>query len=237
MGKSFSRLLGGGNGAKVKNRPHVSDHDKAVLDLKVARDRLKRYQKKLDGEAQMLTTQAQALVKEGRKDRALVLLKIKRFKAEQASKADAQLFTVTELLETVEWEGHQAQVLAALSEGTKALNSLHEAMPIEDVEQLMADTQEALEYEQQVNSIIAGAWSPENEDELLEEFEALQKEMAAEAAPAAAAAAAAPAAVAADAAAEAAAAAAAASAAAAVLRPKPAAQQQPAAAVAAEETE
>ena len=46
----------------------------------------------------------------------------------------------------MEWEGHQSQVFEALAEGTEALNALHATMPIDEVEQLMADTQEALDY-------------------------------------------------------------------------------------------
>lgn len=182
MGKSFSKLFRGGGeggGGAAGKKGLISEHDRAVLDLKVARDRLKRYAKKMDGEAQQLTKQAGVLVKDGRSDRALILLKIKRYKAEQVTRADAQLFTVTELLETVEWEGQQAQVLAAMAEGTAALNKLHEEMPIEEVEQLMADTQEAIEYEGQISAAIAGAWTPDDEADLLKEFEALQQEVAA----------------------------------------------------------
>jgi charged multivesicular body protein 6 len=181
MGARLSRLFGAGKPAG-KAGGTISDHDRAVLDLKVARDRLKKYQRKLDGDAATLVKQAQVLVLEGRRDRALMLLKIKKYKLQQSDKADAQLFTVTELIDSVEWEGQQSQVLAALAEGTKALNALHASMPIEDVEQLMADTQEALDYEAEISSVIAGSWTPESESSLMEEFAALEKELAAESA-------------------------------------------------------
>jgi charged multivesicular body protein 6 len=181
MGARLSRLFGAGKPTN-KAGGTISEHDRAVLDLKVARDRLKKYQRKLDGDAATLVKQAQVLVLEGRRDRALMLLKIKKYKLQQSDKADAQLFTVTELIDSVEWEGQQSQVLAALAEGTKALNALHASMPIEDVEQLMADTQEALDYEAEISSVIAGSWSPESESSLMEEFAALEKELAAESA-------------------------------------------------------
>jgi charged multivesicular body protein 6 len=72
----------------------VTDHDRAVLDLKNTRDKLSRHRKKADKEAGKLAEQAKILVKEGRKDRALLLLKIKKFKMMHVEKVDMQLFQV-----------------------------------------------------------------------------------------------------------------------------------------------
>ena len=69
MGARFSRLFHRAQANKAGGGP-ISEHDRAILDLKVARDRLKRYQKVLDKDAATLVKQAQALVLEGRKDRA-----------------------------------------------------------------------------------------------------------------------------------------------------------------------
>lgn len=38
----------GGGGSKAKKKQRVNSHDKAVLDLKVQRDKLKQYQKQCD---------------------------------------------------------------------------------------------------------------------------------------------------------------------------------------------
>jgi charged multivesicular body protein 6 len=38
----------GGGGSKSKKKQRVNSHDKAVLDLKVQRDKLKQYQKQCD---------------------------------------------------------------------------------------------------------------------------------------------------------------------------------------------
>lgn len=48
-------------------------------------------------------------------------------------------------------------------------------MSIEAVEQLMADTEDAIEYEQEVSRMLSANLSPVSEEEVLKEFEALEK--------------------------------------------------------------
>ncbi len=158
----------------------VDKHDRAVLELKNARDKLQRYRKKLDLEAVQLTRQAAQLVRNGRKDRALMTLKIKKFKITNAEKADAQLFQVKKTIDTVEWEKEQTAVVKALKVGRDALQALHAQMPLDEVQALMDDTAEALEYEEEVSRILAGAFSAGDEDSLENEFQTIQDEIEAE---------------------------------------------------------
>lgn len=155
----------------------VTTQDRSMLDLKVARDKLKRYQKQLDIETTKLTQQAQQLVREGRKDRALVLLKIKRYKLQQVARSDTHLFSVLQLIDTLDWSTQQKEVIDALREGTAALNALHAEMPIEEVEKLMEDSQEAVAYEAEVSRVLGGGLTEESEEDILEEFESLQAEL------------------------------------------------------------
>eukprot|EP00904_Undaria_pinnatifida_P012033 jgi/Undpi1/7960/HiC_scaffold_24.g10432.m1 len=194
MGNLYSR--------KKKSSAHkVTDQDRAVLDLKNSRDRLTRYQKRLDLECGKLQVQALGMVKAGRKDRALLLLKVKKLKQDQADKASSQLLTVHQLMETIDWESQQLKVFNALKEGNLALQQLHEEMPLEKVEELMADTAENIAMEEEISKAIGGSWTEANEDDLLAELAVLEKEelgeqnTAAAVPPAAAAAAAAAAAI------------------------------------------
>lgn len=49
------------------------------------------------------------------------------------------------MLEDIEWESQNMEILKALKSGTDALNKIHEEMSVEDVENLLADTNEAIE--------------------------------------------------------------------------------------------
>ena len=49
MGGFFARLRGGGGASNERPQPsRVTDQDRAVLELKNQRDKLKKYQKKVD---------------------------------------------------------------------------------------------------------------------------------------------------------------------------------------------
>lgn len=51
-------------------------------------------------------------------------------------------------MDTIDWESQQLQVFRALKEGNVALNKLHEEMPLDKVEELMADTAESIAMEE-----------------------------------------------------------------------------------------
>ncbi|CAN0463103.1 unnamed protein product, partial [Ectocarpus sp. 8 AP-2014] len=67
-----------------------------------------------------------------------------RLKQDQADKASSQLLSVHQMMDTIDWETQQLQVFNALKEGNVALNKLHEEMPLDKVEELMADTAESI---------------------------------------------------------------------------------------------
>lgn len=51
-------------------------------------------------------------------------------------------------MDAIDWETQQLKVFDALKEGNVALNKLHEVMPLDKVEDLLADTAEAIAMEQ-----------------------------------------------------------------------------------------
>lgn len=173
MGGLFSRHHGHRHkpaAPKVK----VTHHDRAVLDLKIAKDKLKRYQIKMRSESLRLTEHAKELVMAGRKDRALLVLKMRRLREDEQVKAESQLMNVEQLITQIEWETQQMQVFDALKSGNQALEAIHKIMSLEEVEKLMADTADSIEYEQEVSRLLSGNLSAGAEEEVMREFEELQ---------------------------------------------------------------
>ena len=84
--------------------------DKAILELKNTRDRLKKYRKKLDQETLKLNEQAVMHVQAKQKSRALLVLKLKKHKINEADNIDKQLFSVYEMIDTIEWESINIKV-------------------------------------------------------------------------------------------------------------------------------
>ena len=64
-----------------KSKPDVTAHDRAVLDLKVQRDRLTSSRKKIEGIIEKETQMAVTLAKQGQRDKALRFLKRKKQQA------------------------------------------------------------------------------------------------------------------------------------------------------------
>lgn len=161
---------------RKRKRGGISDADRAVLDLKNARDRLRRYQAKLDSESATLTQQARQLLRAGKRDRALLTIKFRRFREEKINEIDRQLLTVESMVNSIEWQEEQATVVASLRSGTDALNALNKAISVESVEALLEETREALEKEQEISALLAQApvLSRDQEDEIDEELAQLE---------------------------------------------------------------
>ena len=112
MGNAFGKK-------KKKKKPRaVTAQDRAVLDLKVARDGLRRFQAQLDADAVRLTARAATLLRNGKRDRALLTLKFRRFRQDRADAVDGQLLQLEHMVSAIRWEERQGAVVRALREGT-----------------------------------------------------------------------------------------------------------------------
>lgn len=167
-----------------KSRKHeLSQQDRAILDLKATRDRLKKYQNRMELEAGKLMKQAVQLNKAGKKDRALLCVKMKRYKESKIGEVDTQLLSLEKMVQTIQWETENLKVFNALKEGNQALDAIHSVMSIENVEELMDDTKEAIEYENEISTLLSGQdLAAIDESAVMDELDALEREMQAEAA-------------------------------------------------------
>ena len=152
-----------------KNRGGITAQDRAVLDLKNARDKLRRFQATLDAESAQLTKRAAQLLRDGKKDRALLTLKFRRFRQDKANAVDGQLLRLEDMVSAIRWEERQSEVVTALREGNEALKALHEDMG--DVSALMDETRDQLEMEREVSALLSGDTA--DDSELLKELDAM----------------------------------------------------------------
>lgn len=149
----------------------ISDIDRAVLDLKVSRDRLTRYSKKLNLDSEKLLLKAKSYKAQNQTTTALNLLKLRKLKLKETDKINEQLLTVQTMVSNIQSKEQEKEVIVALREGKSALQKLHEVNTIEDVLQLMEEVEEQNEIEQQVNDILnqTGEELSEYEEEELEQ--------------------------------------------------------------------
>ena len=164
MGNAFGKKK-----KKTKKKGGITAQDRAVLDLKNARDKLRRFQAKLDADSEQLTNRAAQLLRDGKKDRALLTLKFRRFRQDKANQVDGQLLRLEDMVSAIRWEERQSEVVTALREGNEALKSLHEDMG--DVAALMDETRDQLEMEREVSALLSGETT--DDAELLKELDAM----------------------------------------------------------------
>uniref|UniRef100_A0A914Z991 Charged multivesicular body protein 6 n=1 Tax=Panagrolaimus superbus TaxID=310955 RepID=A0A914Z991_9BILA len=165
---------------KPKHPPStkVTEHDKAVLGLKLQRDKMRqayrRYEKNLLKEKEM----AKELLKQGRKDRALLMLKRKRYQESIMDRIAKQMDNIDSMVSELETAQLNKDVLEKLKQGNEALQLINQTFSIEDAEKIMDDTREAAEYQEEMSKILAGQLSSVDIAEVEEELEAMARETA-----------------------------------------------------------
>ncbi|KAJ6658516.1 hypothetical protein lerEdw1_020071 [Lerista edwardsae] len=159
-----------------KRRSRVTEQDKAVLQLKQQRDKLKQYQKRISLHLERERTVARQLLKDGKKEKAMLLLKKKRYQEQLLDKTENQISNLERMVQDIEFTQIEMKVIEGLKIGNECLNKMHQVMSIEDVERIMDETQEAVEYQRQIDEILAGGLSEEDEDAILAELDAITQE-------------------------------------------------------------
>jgi len=156
-----------------KKESRITEQDHAILGLKKQRDQLKQYQKRINRDLEKEKELAKRLLKEGKKDRAKLLLRKKKFQEGLLDKTDAQLDQLERLVHDIEFATVQSQVIDGLKKGNEALERANSIFSIEEIEDIMADTQEAVEKQNEINSLLSGQLTEEDENEVIEELDKL----------------------------------------------------------------
>jgi hypothetical protein len=117
--------------------------------MKNQRDKLRQYQKRIT----VLTDREKEIAKEclakGQTDKAKLALRRKKYQESLLSKTDSQLAQLEVLTSDVEFALVQKDVLYGLQQGTAVLKEIHREMGgIENVEKLLADNEEARQYQE-----------------------------------------------------------------------------------------
>ncbi|XP_039444754.1 charged multivesicular body protein 6-like [Culex pipiens pallens] len=167
MGNIFGK-----SSAKAKVS-RVTEQDKAVLQLKQQRDKLKQYQKRIELQLEKDREMAKKCLSTGRKERAKTLLRKKKYQEKLLSNTDAQLETIEKLASDIEFAQVEAQVISGLRVGNEALKKVNEILSIDEVEQILDETRESIEKQQEIDALLNGVLSEEDEDEVLAELDAL----------------------------------------------------------------
>ncbi|KAI0809360.1 charged multivesicular body protein 6 [Xylaria sp. FL0064] len=160
------------------NNSRVTAQDKAILDLKLQRDKLHQYQRRIVLLTDKETDVARQMLAAGDKPRALLALRRKKYQEQLLAKTDAQLAQLEQLTRNVEFALIQKDVVFGLQQGTRVLKEIHAEMGgIENVEKLMGETADAIAYQKEISDMLGGRITNQDEEEVEDELAALEREV------------------------------------------------------------
>jgi len=153
--------------------PKISPQDMAILQLKTQRDKIKQYvrrkEKSMDREREI----AKRLIHEGKKDRALLLLKKKKYQESIIDRTLKQLDQIDRMVHDLEFAEIEQRVVEGLKMGNEALKKMNEMFSVDDVEKILEETREAAEYQDEISSILSGQLTDSDMADVESELEAM----------------------------------------------------------------
>ncbi|CAB3224349.1 unnamed protein product [Arctia plantaginis] len=160
-------------GKPKKPVSRVTEQDKAVLQLKQQRDKLKQYQKKIELNLEKDRQLAKKLLTEGKRDRAKLLLKKKKYQENLLQNTDNQLEQLEQLTHDLEFAQIEIQVLDGLKTGNVALKKVHDVLNIDEIEKILDETKEGIDKQREIDDLISGQLTEEDEEAVEAELEAI----------------------------------------------------------------
>lgn len=172
--------------ARAGDEPGVTSDDRALLDLKAQRDQLVGHRKRMEKLVARDEEAAQALVRAGRKDAAMLALRKRRQHQQLALECEAHVGRVDGLIDSIAMARLQKDTVDALTAGAATIRRLQQEIGgVDRVQRLMDEHADAAEAQQEISAALAGAGVPEDDPEVLAELEKLERAHALEAATAA----------------------------------------------------
>ncbi|KAF8470178.1 Snf7-domain-containing protein [Kalaharituber pfeilii] len=154
----------------------ITSHDRAILDMKLQRDKIKQYQKRIQAVLDREHEIAKECLRKGDKARARLALRRKKYQEQLLEKADKQLEILEELTATVEFSLMERDVFYGLQQGNAALKEIHKEMSLEAVEKLMDETAEGIAYQREIDALLGSCLTNDDEDEVEDELAAMEAE-------------------------------------------------------------
>ena len=155
--------------------PLINQEEKALLDCKMTRDKIKTYIKRLERNANLKKEKAKDALRAKKKDRAKLNLKLSKMYQEQIKTADAQLTMLEEQISNIEQATTQRDAMKVLEKGNEVLKNLQSECNIEKWEKLSEDMQDMKDQQDEINQFFRDRNMDDVDDDVEEEMNKLME--------------------------------------------------------------
>lgn len=169
--------MGNATSSRSKASPKVTPHDKAILQLKLQRDKLHQSKQKIQTVIERENEIVKTCIKSKNLEKAKLTLRKKKRQQSLLDNLEKQSNTLEELIDTIEFKLIEKDVLFGLEQGNKVLKEINSEMSIEKVDRIMEETAEAVEYQNELSERLGSLLTNSEEMEVDEELRALELEM------------------------------------------------------------
>lgn len=168
-----------GQGNSKANGPQVTTHDRAILKLKVQRDKLAQSKRRLaivvDKETQLAISCLQSSPPD--RERAKLALRKKKRQQSLLQQLESQSDALEQIIETIEFKLIEKDVLHGLEMGNTVLKEINSEMSIERVDKIMDESAEGVLYQQELSERLSEVLTTGEEREVDDELYQMQVEM------------------------------------------------------------
>jgi hypothetical protein len=157
----------------------LSPTERAILDCKSCRDKIKRYIKNLEQKEQRSKLKVKELLRLKQRDRAKLYLKQSKLFSEQTKIADGQLDMINQQIANIESTSNMNECAEVLNRGNAVLKQLQNEVNIEHWENIRDDLDELKERDEEIKDFFRekGIENEELEEQCDEEINKLLQEI------------------------------------------------------------
>ena len=168
----------GNNVSSGRKAPKITAQDKAILQLKIQRDKLAKTGTKIQTIIKRENQIARQCIRQGDRKRALLALKKRKYQESLLDTVAKQSDSLETLINTIEFKLIEKDVVYGLQEGSKVLKQLNTELSIDKVDKIMDDTAEGVQYQEELSERLGELMPRALDDEVDEELEKMEREEA-----------------------------------------------------------
>jgi len=140
-----------GSEEKKRKEIQLNETEKAILDCKTCRDKIKKYINRLSNKQKKSREKAKELLRSKQKDRAKVYLRMAKLHEEQMKISDGQLEKIQTQILQIESTQNLQECMNCLKQGNEILKNMQNTIKIEEWEKVKDDMDELKEKDKEIS--------------------------------------------------------------------------------------